>query len=80
MADIPNIVIKKRFLYRKRFLNVDFVVKLSLFQINGTYSSSTLFPFFGASGRISSAGTSLSSLRQENAVAARIHTKDISMA
>ena len=40
----------------------DFQVKLKCFQKKPTRSSSTRFPCFGASGRISSAGTPASSL------------------
>src|SRR5699024_12174939 len=77
VAEIPNIVINSRFLYRKIFRNVDFVVKFSRFQIKGMYSSRTLFPTLGAARRIRSAGYSRSSFIQESPVAAMIQTKEI---
>ena len=62
LPEIPKIVIKKRFLYRKRFLSVDFHVKFRCFQKSGIRSSRILLPSLGAGGRISDAGVSASAL------------------
>ena len=59
---IPNMVIKNRFLYRNRFLRVDFHVKFKCLHRIPIRSSRIRLPSFGASGRISCAGFSLSSL------------------
>ena len=63
-----------------RLRTVDFHVKLRCFHKNGTYSSSTRFPCFGAGGRISSAGTACSSRKHEKNVAAIVHTRAAAVA
>ena len=47
---MPNTVIKRRFLYRKRFRIADFWEKLIRFQITGMSSRKTLLPSCGAGG------------------------------
>ena len=54
------------------FLAETFCIKLKRFQINVMRSSRVRFPASGALGLISSAGTSLSSLRQQSHVTSSI--------
>ena len=52
---MPAIVIKNLRLYLNRFLTLTFCMKDSLDQMGGILSRSTLFPGFGALGRMSDA-------------------------
>ena len=70
---IPKMVMNRRFLYLKRFLNVDFFEKLIFDQNGFILSSIILLPLVGDSGRISAAGTAVSSFTHAHNVAASMH-------
>ena len=59
---MPITVMKKRFLYRKIFRAVTFQLNEKCDHSSGTRSSRIFLPIFGALGRISWLGTSISSL------------------
>ncbi len=69
----PKIVIKKRFLYRKRFLKVDFHVKLRDTCRKQIVPAGFSYPL-GSAGRISDAGVSRQCPVTEKTVAPTVHT------